>query len=291
MGSCVDLLVEPRKPSFLNYSCERDFARAVIVGVPYDVGSTCKPGCRYAPLRIREASLDLETYDPILHLDAEDLPVSDLGDVAVALSPEAMLRDVAKVTRELRKEGKLVVGMGGDHTVTLGLLSGIEGPLSLIVFDAHLDFREEFPRGEKLSHATVLRRALEGLVKEAVVVGARALSKEEVNALKLDDRVAVVYSWAGRRELEDSLSVMSRPRYVSIDIDVLDPSVAPGVGCPEPGGLSYGQLVELLQQALEGGVLGLDLVEVNPLMDVNDITSRVAAKLLMKCLALLVGRG
>jgi len=178
MGGYVDLLVEPRAPTFLGYSRDRTRARAVIIGVPFDAGSTCKPGCRYAPPRIREASQDLETFDVALRVDAEELPVADLGDVVVPPDAEKMRERVAKVVAELRGEGRLVVSLGGDHTVTLGAVAGLERPYPLVVFDAHLDYRDEYPPGEKVSHATVLRRAREGLAKEVIVVGARAVSRE-----------------------------------------------------------------------------------------------------------------
>ncbi|MEM0023103.1 MAG: agmatinase [Thermofilaceae archaeon] len=280
-------LVEPRRPTFLGFSSDPASAKVVILGVPYDSSSTCAPGCRYAPARVREVSHALEAFDPQLRVNVEELPVADVGDVVTSLNPEVMIKDVSKVVEGLLERGKLVACLGGDHTVTLGVLSGMKHPISMVVFDAHLDYRNEYPRGDRLSHATVLRRAREVLVKEAVVIGARAFSKEEVEALSLDDRVTVLHPWAGRSEIEAALSTLSRPFYVSIDIDVLDPSVAPGVGCPEPGGLNYYQILDILSPVFEGGVAGLDVVEVNPLVDVNDLTSRIAAKLLMRCLILL----
>jgi len=230
----VSLLVEPRLPTFIGLPRDASAAKAAIVGAPYDSSSTCRPGSRYAPRRIREVSQDMETYDPLLGADASETPTADLGDVREALSPANAVNSVAKVVRELSAAGKVVLLIGGDHLVTLGALLGLRGKLSLVVFDAHLDFRDEYPQGEKLSHATVLRRAREGLVEEAVVVGARALSKEEAAALRQDERVRVIYPWNLDR-FRDELSTLGRNIYVSVDVDVLDPSAAPGVGCPEPG--------------------------------------------------------
>jgi agmatinase len=283
MEGYVDFLMEPRLPSFIGLPRDLRTAKAAIIGVPYDSSSTCRPGSRYAPRRVREVSQDMETYDPVLGADASEAPAADLGDLRETLSPSSVVSGVARVVQELSAAGKVVLLIGGDHLVTLGALSGLRGGLSLVVFDAHLDFRDEYPQGEKLSHATVLRRAREGLVEEAVVVGARALSKEEVDALRRDGRVRVVYPWS-LGNLRDELSTLSERVYVSVDIDVLDPSVAPGVGCPEPGGLTFNQLSELLLEVFDRKPVGFDVVEVNPLVDVNDVTSRVAAKLLMKAL-------
>jgi agmatinase len=285
----TDLLLEPRLPTFIGLPRDAKAARAVLVGVPHDSSSTCKPGCRFAPRRVREVSQNLETYDPQVGVDASELPASDVGDIREALSPAKVVEDVAKVVRELSTAGKIPFVVGGDHMVTLGALKGLTERVSLIMFDAHLDYRDEFPQGEKLSHATVLRRAREGPVKEAVVVGARAVSKEEITALERDGQIRLVYPWSMNR-LKDELSTISGRVYVTVDMDVLDPSVAPGVGCPEPGGLTFSELAGILTEVVDSRVVGFDVVEANPLVDVNDITSCAVAKLLMKALLLLLAR-
>lgn len=284
MGNYANFLVEPRRPSFIGYPQEASMAKVAIIGIPYDAGSTCKPGSRYAPQRVREVSQDLETYDVKRRLDVSDLPVADLGDVMTGLRADAMIRDVSNVVRELNSRGKLVAAIGGDHTVTLGLLHGQGRQLPTVVFDAHLDFRDEYPRGERLSHATVLRRAMEGLSSAAIAVGVRAVSKEEIQALESEDRIIVLSPESSIKDIEDALSVVSSPLHLSIDMDVLDPAYAPGVGCPEPGGLTFSQLLNFIEAVLERRVTSVDIVEANPLIDVNDITSRAVAKILMRCL-------
>ncbi len=291
MEGSLELLVEPRRPSFLSYPSDLSRARAVIVGVPFDGGSTCKPGCRYAPLVVRAVSQDLETYDACRRIDADELPVADVGDLAATgVRAESMLKSASRAVGELVARGKRVVAIGGDHTITLGVLKGLGKRVSLVYFDAHLDYRDEYPPGERVSHATVLRRAVEGgLAAGAVVVGARAFSREEVEVAE-GAGVALLGPEATPRDLEDALSTVSAPLYVSIDVDALDPAYAPGASCPEPGGFSFLQLSKLLERALEGEVVGADVVEVNPLADVNEVTSRVAAKLLVKCLIGLAAR-
>ena len=287
MAGYVELYTEPRAPSFIGLGRDYLSARAVILGVPYDAGSTFRPGCRLAPARVREVSQNLETYDPVSRVDSADLPVADVGDLQECISPLRMVELVSKVAAELSSSGRVVVGIGGDHTVTLGLVKGLGRPVSLVMFDAHLDYRDEYPEGEKLSHATVLRRLREtGLIKDALVVGARGVSREEVEAL--DEDVRVLYAWSDLSVLRDELSALGKPRYVTVDVDVLDPSVAPGVSCPEPGGLSYLELQRALLEVLEDDVVGLDVVEVNPLLDINDVTSYAAAKLIIRALPALV---
>lgn len=286
MGGYLDLYLEPRIPSFLGFPRDTSRSKAVIMGIPYDSSSTCKPGCRYAPQRLRNVSHNLETYDPVQRVDVAELPVSDIGDVREFLNPHSMVDVVSRISCELNCAGKTVVGFGGDHTVTLGLVDGLRRGVSLVMFDAHLDYRNEYPIGEKISHATVLRRLREGLAKEAIVIGVRALSKEEILDLERESNVQVVYPWASEKEINDSLSTLNEDRYVTIDIDVLDPSAAPGVGCPEPGGFTFHQLLSILDRVFDGKVLGIDVVEVNPLVDINDITSYLAAKLVMKILSL-----
>ncbi|MCD6357580.1 MAG: agmatinase [Thermoproteales archaeon] len=287
MAGYVELYTEPRAPSFIGLGRDYLSAKAVILGVPYDAGSTFRPGCRLAPARVREVSQNLETYDPVSRVDSADLPVADVGDLQECISPLRMVELVSKVAAELSSSGRVVVGIGGDHTVTLGLVKGLGRPVSLVMFDAHLDYRDEYPEGEKLSHATVLRRLREtGLIKDALVVGARGVSREEVEAL--DEDVRVLYAWSDLSALRDELSALGKPRYVTVDVDVLDPSVAPGVSCPEPGGLSYLELQRALLEVLEDDVVGLDVVEVNPLLDINDVTSYAAAKLIIRALPALV---
>lgn len=289
MSERTDFYLTIRCPTFLNFPTDWSSAKAVIIGIPFDTGSTWKPGCRLAPSKIREVSQNIETYDPVVKKDAATLPVADAGDVIECVLPERMISTVGKVVSAFYSKNKLVVSLGGDHTVTLGALKGLGEGKALIMFDAHLDYRDEYPVGEKITHATMLRRACEwGLVEYAILVGVRAPSREEVETLKREGQAEIVYAWATEGEIKDAFSTLNGGVYISVDIDVLDPSIAPGVGCPEPGGLTYTQLCRALY-ALQGfNVLGLDIVEVNPLLDVNDLTSYVAAKLLSKLLTVLV---
>ena len=294
MQGFVELYSERRAPPFIGYNLDYRDAKAVILGVPYDSGSTHVPGCRLAPPTIREVSHNLETFDPLFGVDATELPIADIGDVQEILSPNRMIEVTSRIAGELAGMGKVLVAIGGDHSITIGLIRGlgeIRRNLSLIIFDAHLDLRDEYPSGERISHATVMRRLRESsCVDRLLIVGVRGVSREEVEIAMRDDAIDAVYAWASLRELEDALSTISGPCYVSVDVDVLDPSIAPGVSCPEPGGFSYTQLRQLLLRALEADVIGFDVVEVNPLLDVNNLTSYVAARLLMSSLLKLVPR-
>ncbi|MEM2795070.1 MAG: agmatinase, partial [Thermofilaceae archaeon] len=242
-----------------------------------------------APLKIREVSQNIETYDPIGKRDAATLPVADAGDVIECILPNRMISVVEKVVSVFYSENKLVASLGGDHTVTLGVLKGLSERKTLVMFDAHLDYRNEYPVGERITHATVLRRACEwDLIEYALLIGVRGVSREEVETLEKEGRAKIMYAWATEEELKDAFSTLNRRIYISVDIDVLDPSIAPGVTCPEPGGLTYTQLCKALSALSSFKVLGLDIVEVNPLLDINDLTSYVTAKLLSKLLINLV---
>lgn len=285
----TDFYLTVRHPTFLNFPAGWDSTKAVIIGIPFDTGSTWKPGCRLAPSKIREVSQNIETYDPIGKRDAATLPVADAGDVIECILPSRMINVVEKIISSFYSENKFVVSLGGDHTVTLGVLKGLGEQKTLVMFDAHLDYRDEYPVGERVTHATVLRRACEwGLIEYALLIGVRGVSREEVETLEKEGRAKIVYAWATEEELKDAFSTLNRRIYISIDIDALDPSIAPGVSCPEPGGLTYTQLCKALSALSSFKVLGLDIVEVNPLLDINDLTSYVAAKLLSKLLISLV---
>lgn len=289
MSERADFYLTARHPTFLSFPTDCSSAKAVVIGIPFDTGSTWRPGCRLAPLRIREVSQNIETYDPVVKKDAATLPVADAGDVVECVLPDRMVGTVGKVVSVFHSENKLVASLGGDHTVTLGALKGLGERKALVMFDAHLDYRDEYPVGEKVTHATVLRRACEwGLVEYAILVGVRAPSREEVETLEREGQVEIVYAWATEGEVKDAFSTLNGGVYISVDIDVLDPSIAPGVSCPEPGGLTYTQLCKAFSALQDFKVVGLDIVEVNPLLDVNDLTSYVAAKLLSKLLMVLV---
>ncbi|MBO3803467.1 MAG: arginase family protein, partial [Candidatus Brockarchaeota archaeon] len=199
---------------------------------------------------------------------------------------EETLQMVRDTVKELVGHGKVPVCMGGEHTITMGVLRGI-GRTPLLVFDAHLDLRESL-MGLKLCHASWLRYSIEaGLVEKALVVGARGFCKEEVEYAS--NRVKYVtpidLREGGGKEAFASFVEGAGKLYVSVDVDAFDPAYAPGVGNPEPDGLSASELFSLLEAVRSSGLVGFDVVEVSPPYDLG-ATSSLAAKTLFELISL-----
>jgi agmatinase len=278
-----DLWLTPT-PNISNF-LKDEVPKVSVFGVPFDATSTYRAGSRFAPNAIREAFLNIEVYFRDLDVDLERVCIEDLGNLKQTGSVQSMVVAVQKVTEELLQQNKLPAILGGEHTLTYASYLAT-GCSTLVVFDAHLDLRDEFA-DMRLSHATYLRRLLEEVDTEAIVIGARAASKEEwefaeKNGVKVlpppqDDRSLQDYVKAVRS------TIGQRSVYVSIDLDVVDPAYAPAVGNPEPGGLTSRELLTVLS-ALKGcRFVGFDIVELDPLLDTG-----ASAALAAKALALLI---
>jgi len=262
-----------------------------VVGVPFDSGVTYRPGARFGPAAIREASRLLKPYHPGLDISPfRALQVVDAGDVAANpfSIPEA-LDAVQAGLRELLGGGRRIVTLGGDHTVALPALRAVaaeHGPVALVHFDAHLDTWNTY-FGAPTTHGTPFRRATEeGLLVQdkSAHVGIRGSLYSPAD---LRDDAALGFTVvhaqelqrAGVEEVADRVRrrVGSAPVYLSVDIDVLDPAHAPGTGTPEIGGLTSRELVGILQGLSDLPLVGADVVEVAPAYDHADITSIAAA--------------
>ncbi|MDQ7840656.1 MAG: agmatinase [bacterium] len=261
---------------------------AVLIGAPYDATSTYRAGSAHAPASIRWASESVETYSPFQQRDLADLAFSDSGDLDLAgCSPEAM---VERVRARVAATSGLPVVIGGDHAVTFGAVAALaerHPDLGIIVLDAHLDLLDEY-EGAHWSHATVLRRITDRLGWErCAVLGARSGTRDEWAAAA--SLAAAVRTGdlppAARAAMRD------RPIYLSVDIDVFDPSIAPGTGNPEPLGISIGEFASLLGVLAEHRIVGCDLVEVSPPCDPSGRTSILAAWLLREMLLAFVRPG
>jgi len=264
-------------PPFLGSRCDQH-PDVVILGAPLDITETFRSGTAQAPQRIREVSDCLETYSPLRDRDLGDIAVADWGNVDLLnrTLPQALKTIEAAVKRA--SETALPILLGGEHTLTLGAVRGMRPHypnLAVIYVDAHLDLIDEYA-GLRVSHATVARRLAELIGWSALVqVGVRSGTRAEFEA-----STACLFSTSTLAlpgfVLEE---LQSRPVYLTIDIDVLDPAFAPGTGCPEPGGPSFHELMSFLATLHSVRVVGLDIVEVLPRFDVADITSVAAAKL------------
>ncbi|MEM3711928.1 MAG: agmatinase [Thermoproteota archaeon] len=257
-----------------------------VVGVPFDGTTSFRPGSRFGPSSIRLFSTEAETISLEDCIDLEKIPVSDLGDVAVTFSVEEVLNRVEIVCRELHGDSKIPVLLGGEHTVTLGAVRALKPDL-LVCFDAHFDYRDEYPQGVKVSHATVMRRISEGFCR-VVHVGVRATCREEVeyarNRVFLNSKQVLEDFSKTSEELKNIVEGAGN-LYVSIDLDVLDPAYAPGVGNPEACGLSTRMLLNLLENSITDKLVGMDLVELNPLLDFGGSSTAAAVRILFQAIA------
>ncbi|MCP8321796.1 MAG: agmatinase [archaeon] len=262
---------------------------ASIFGVPFDSTVTFRPGARFGPNAIRQAYMNIEVYSPFLNVDLESLSVLDLGNLKLTNNVEEMVYSVGKVVKEIVQEAVTFGVLGGEHTLTFGTYLSVPKDTALIIFDAHLDLRDEFA-GLKLSHSTFLRRLTDRIGTESIVhIGSRAASREEWNTA---DKIGLslismqtIYNIANSEKLLLDFLKDFENVYVSIDLDVLDPSFSPGVSNPEPDGLSMHKLLEFLYSLKGKKIVGFDIVELTPLYD-NGITAVVAAKLMNELMGL-----
>jgi agmatinase len=248
-----------------------------------------RPGSRFGPGRIREASVGLEEYSPYLDRSIIDLAYFDAGDLMLPFGNAAKSLDIiADFVRGVLADGKIPVGLGGEHLVSWPVIQEVykQYPdLAIIHFDAHTDLREEY-EGEPLSHSTPLRKAAELMGPSNIYqFGIRSGSKEDWTYAKESGIHFHPFEVAEplKRELP---SLEGRPVYVTIDIDVLDPSAAPGTGTTEAGGITSKELLEAVHAIARSGVnvVGFDLVEVAPIYDPTEMTPIVASKIIREML-------
>ena len=265
---------------------------AVIFGVPFDSTHSYKPGCRFGPDSIRDAFNNIEIFQPEFGVDLETANISDLGNTKHTVVATEMLRMVENITAELRKQNKQMIILGGEHLITLGSFSCFPKDTGYVVFDAHYDLRDQYA-DIKLSHAAYLRRLIEKRGSENIVhVGARAFVKEELAFLK-DNKIRTVSDKEirdgnGPKLLQDITSTFDS-LYLSIDLDVLDPAFAPGVGNPEAVGISSRELYDLVTTLQNKKIEAADIVELNPTYD-NGATASMAAKMISTIIAMNLSR-
>jgi len=264
-------------------------ANYVLFGVPYDLTSTYRSGARFAPLAVREASLNIETYSFRTGIDIEDVKLHDLGDVHVVGDVDETLRRVELVTKDVLSSGKMPVAIGGEHTITLGVMRGVARDAAVVSFDAHLDMRDEY-MGRSLCHTTFMRRLDEQVKPEKILeIGTRAVCKEELDyARKASIEFLTVQQIrkAGIKnivkKIHDFLSDSERT-YLTIDMDVLDPAFAPAVQNPEAEGLYMDEFLDILCEVCDRRIVAFDLVEVAPHYD-QGITAIQAARIVFEVL-------
>jgi len=259
-----------------------------IFGVPFDSTHSYKPGCRFGPDVIRDAFNNIEIFHPNLQVDLEIANIKDYGNIQHTVVATEMLEMVEKITNELRKEKKPLVILGGEHLLTLGSYMSFPKEVGYVVFDAHYDLRDEYAN-TKLSHAAYLRRIVEKRGADNIVhVGARSFVKDELEFLTKNKINSIsdkeIRLGNACRQLKDSISTFDE-LYVSIDLDVVDPAFAPGVGNPEAVGITSRELYDLVTSLENKKIVGSDVVELNPSFD-NGSTASLAAKMISTIIAM-----
>ncbi len=265
--------------------------KAAILPIPYDLTTSYQPGARRGPLAILEASTHLETFDEELGRETwEEVGIETLAPVVPDTSgPEGTLRRIERVAREAVAGGRFLVGLGGEHSVTLPLVRAARARhpgLGVLQLDAHADLRASF-EGSPHNHACVMHRLLDDGVPLAQV-GVRSLTAEERDLIQerslctvfaSEAVVAPVEAWIGR-----VLTALPEEVYVTVDLDALDPSVMPATGTPEPGGLDWYRTLAILREVTRARrVVGFDVVELAPIPG-NVAPDFLAAKLVYRLL-------
>ncbi|MFX1534361.1 MAG: arginase family protein [Promethearchaeota archaeon] len=292
--------------SFLNYpsisSDSLEDYEMGIIGVPSELGTTEMPGCRYGPREIRIATQQYTGYLSGQKKDISDAWIGDLGDLKVIQGrPKYFLETAQKVFRQLAKYKKTLAVIGGDHLTTFCSVSGLRkelnDPPAILWIDAHLDFDDEYPSGVKYSHATVLKRLSDLKCIDSgnsVVIGYRGYASKATAEKGAIEAGINIFPMQNMRKqsfslvLEQTTKILRRSPtiYVSVDIDALDCAYAPGTGVHEPGGFTPWELLEVIRSlnALKTKIIGVDVVEVNPLRDPTGSTCSIAAVTLLELL-------
>ncbi|MDD4323529.1 MAG: agmatinase [Eubacteriales bacterium] len=284
----LPLQERPELLRFCGYTAGLTEAAIVVFGAPYDSSSSFRPGSRFAPAEMRRDSWGLESWSPQLKRDLEDHNVHDAGDLELPFaSSEEALRIVRQTCAAVAHAGKIPLMIGGEHTLTLSAIAALldlHPDLHLLHFDAHTDLRTDY-LGVELSHASVIRRIYE------------LLGEKRIHSLGIRSGLAEEFTFAEKNldfhpfdlsGMEEAvLNIGSAPVYVSLDLDVLDPSVMPGTGTAEPGGVSYEDLVAAIYKLENLNIVGSDMMELAPSLDPSGASTAVAVKLLREMILVL----
>ena len=268
---------------FADADAEYSSANYVLFGVPFDGTTSFKAGCRDAPLAIRQVSYNIETYLPFYDLEMTDVSVHDMGDMYVECLPDLMVEQVADAVSDLMKDEKVPIMMGGEHSVTIGAVQTLK-PKWYVVCDAHLDMQDEY-RGSPFNHDCVTARVSEA-VENIVIIGARSGCKEEFEYARENYHLYTAddVEERGIRAVLDEVSELigDDSLYLSIDADAIDCCLTPGLGTPEPFGLTPKDVRAVIRRLAKNAV-GFDYVEVLP----NDQgqTAMVAAHMIREFIA------
>ncbi|MFD1206888.1 agmatinase [Sporosarcina contaminans] len=271
--------------TFIGCDQEYDESNIVIFGAPFDSTTSFRPGTRFASKAMRSESFGIETYSPYQNKDLEDIAVYDGGDLELSFgNTEKALHQIETYTKQVVQDGKIPCMIGGEHLVTLGAVRAVADmypDLHIIQFDAHADLRDDY-LDEKLSHATVIHRVWDIVGDEKIFqFGIRSGDRSEFLWGK-DHVFTNKFNFDGLEDIVERLK--GKPVYLTIDLDVLDPSVFPGTGTPEAGGVSFMDLLQAILTVSDLQIVACDINELSPIYDQSGVSTAVACKLLRELL-------
>lgn len=271
--------------TFISCDNEYDESSIVVYGAPFDATTSFRPGTRFASQAMRPDSYGLETYSLYQDKDLEDYKYFDGGDLELPFgNPEKALEIIEEFATKILDDKKIPCMIGGEHLVTLGNIRAFSkkfDELYIIHFDAHADLREDY-MGEKLSHACVIKRAWDILGDGKIYqFGIRSGDRDEV----YNGRGHV---YTRNFDLETLPEIVNKLKgknvYITIDLDVLDPSIFPGTGTPEPGGITFKEIIEGIKTFKDLNIVGFDINELAPHYDQSGVSTAVACKVLREML-------
>ena len=269
--------------NFIGASDDFDSSRIVMLGMPFDGTCTNRPGARFAPQQIRIESVGIEEYSVYFDTNLSNLGFYDAGELELPFgAPKEALDIIEKNTGEIYSQNKKILGIGGEHLVTLGTIKGLlkhHKDIAVVQFDAHTDLRAHYLDIE-LTHSGVMLQIAKLIGFENIMqVGIRSGEKEEFELMKEHSTCAF-----NPNELE---RFKNKNIFVSIDLDVLDPSIMSGTGTPEAGGFSYRELMEWVLELKKYNIIGADIVELAPDLDITKVSTATACKLIREVLNIL----
>lgn len=263
-------------------------SKVVILPVPYEATTTYGKGTKEGPKAIIDASRNMELYDEEIDSEPYKIGIHNLKEFREGFgNPQKMIKALADKAQGLFSLEKLVIALGGEHTITLGMVEGLRKrrkDFSILILDAHADLRNSY-EGTKYSHACVTRRLIDNY--QIIQVGIRSLCRKEADFIKKRNlKLFYAKDIIGKKDwMKEAISRLPDKIYLSIDLDFLDPSIMPAVGTPEPGGLGWYETLKFLRLLTkEKEILGVDVVELCPTpLDIS--SSFTAAKLIYKLIA------
>lgn len=282
--------------TFIGCDAEYDEAKIVIFGAPFDSTTSYRPGARFGSSAIRHESYGLETYSPYLDRDLmfnadgnERYFVFDSGDIELPMGSSQMALDaISQRTAEILEDKKLPLMLGGEHLVTLGAFREVAKrypDVHILHFDAHCDLRQDY-LGVELSHACVLRRCHD-IIGDGRIhqFGIRSGDRDEWAFARAGHTDMHPFCLDGLAECVDMLEEANTPVYLTIDLDVLDPSIFPGTGTPEAGGISFNDLRQAIFSICSRlHIVGVDVNELAPMLDTSGVSTAVACKVIRELL-------